>query len=281
MNAVDNLVNLIDQLQNVESSITRLMTEIIMKLCSLTSSSVLLVVENNQVRRICGTGDLKTAYRDMTLKPLPSDLEVLVDLSNQQSREEPFAPQQTPPLILNRPTNNTACRKRSKAAGSSREGVDDTTLQRKKARTSPEPETFKLEMFHSPRNSLPSNSHDAFDVKLFPGIASVELNDCDSDIEILDENASQLSITSEDYHCPAPMSAGVPLLDVAVDAQFQAKADALRQIDDPFLPFTKVISRGLAELIVCFYTILISATKRNLFHPFFAQGSVENRLHVQ
>ena len=101
-------------------------------------------------------------------------------------------------------------------------------------------------MFQSPRNSLPSNSLDAFDVKLFPGIASVEQNDCDSDIEILDENASQLSVTAEDYHCPAPMSADVPLLDVAVDAQFQAKADALRQIDDPFLPFTKVISRRLA-----------------------------------
>ena len=238
MNAVDNLVNLIDQLQTIESSLTRVMSEIIMKLCSLTSSSVLLVVQNDNVRRVCGTDDLKAAYRQRTFEPRDTDLEMLMDLSQHQMRERPLNP-----IPLPSPSADNA-RNRKRA------GTTNGIVAPEDAGSAAVEKKMKI---GSPQSELAQSglSCNAFDVKPFPAsseYSDAALDESDSDIEILEEssadNRGPPAENSLHEALPYEIDSDVPLLDCAGDAQFQAKAEALRQIRDPFLPFTKVTGFG-------------------------------------
>ena len=233
MNAVDNLVNLIDQLQTIESSLTRVMTEIIMKLCSLTSSSVLLVVQNDNVRRVCGTDDLKAAYRQKTLEPRDTDLEMLMDFSQHQMREQPLNP-------VSNSADSAGNRKRAGTTNGFVAPEDGSAAEKKIKIGSPQSELAQSAL----------TCH-AFDMKPFPApveFSDATLEESDSDVEILGESSADHGPPADNsLHeiVPFEIDSDVPLVDCAGDAQFQAKAEALRQIRDPFLPFTKVAGFGV------------------------------------
>ena len=175
MNAVDNLVNLIDQLQNIESSMTRIMSEMTMKLCSLTNSSVLLVVQSNNVRRISGTDDLKSAYLAAAMKPLPTDLEVFVDLERSLTREHPLA---TLPSGF---SLNSGSRKRGNAVP-----LTEDTSPEKRSRLPEKHEPYE-EMIEPPSQIQPSQApvvnSEFVDIKPTKILQDVEISDNDSDID--------------------------------------------------------------------------------------------------
>lgn len=76
----ENLFNLVDQLQHLESTVTKLIFEMAFKLSSLTSSNIFLMVENNLGRKYGGKQNLCAEFSSAVgLKPIPNDIVVEFD----------------------------------------------------------------------------------------------------------------------------------------------------------------------------------------------------------
>ena len=93
----ENLFNLVDQLQHLESTVTNLIFEMAFKLSSLTSSNIFLMVENNLGRKYGGKPNLCSEFASTGLKPLQNDIVVEFDPSTGSVKEYPHRP--NPPMM--------------------------------------------------------------------------------------------------------------------------------------------------------------------------------------
>lgn len=92
MNSTNGLFDLLSNVQSLESSIAAIILETTLKLSALTSASVLLVIDANQSRKIAGSSDLVSQYRNCTLTPNFSDSVVSLDSSVSSLVESPLIP---------------------------------------------------------------------------------------------------------------------------------------------------------------------------------------------
>jgi len=76
--ATKSLLQLVNEMQNVEASVISILYELTLKLSSLTSASVFLMVETDQ-RRVCGTPDLIERFGSDGLLSSPADVMVTLD----------------------------------------------------------------------------------------------------------------------------------------------------------------------------------------------------------
>jgi hypothetical protein len=97
MASTENLFTLVDQLQHLETSLITIIFELALKLSSLTSTNIFLLVENSMGRKFAGKPHLCNAYTSHGLKTLSNDIKVQIEPSG-RLRESPqhFASQ---PLI--------------------------------------------------------------------------------------------------------------------------------------------------------------------------------------
>ena len=73
MSAHNNLLDLMSQLTNLEANISTIIMEFATKLSSLTDLHMLLVLENRDGRKLCGSMDLIDAYAKGGFRPSNSD----------------------------------------------------------------------------------------------------------------------------------------------------------------------------------------------------------------
>jgi len=85
----ENLFNLVDQLQHLESTVTNLIFEMAFKLSSLTSSNIFLMVENNLGRKYGGKPNLCSEFVTTGLKPIQNDIVVEFDAGTGSVKEFP------------------------------------------------------------------------------------------------------------------------------------------------------------------------------------------------
>ena len=86
----ENLLNLVDQLQHLESTVTNLIFEMALKLSSLTGSNIFVMVETNLGRKYAGKPNLCAEYASTGLKHLHNDIKVDFDPHSGLVKEYPL-----------------------------------------------------------------------------------------------------------------------------------------------------------------------------------------------
>lgn len=94
MSATANLMGLVTQLQNMECAISSIIMESAMKLASLTSASIFVVIETEDARRFTGSPHMMQTYLERNMMPGGRDLQIDVDLGARIVHEHPPAYQQ-------------------------------------------------------------------------------------------------------------------------------------------------------------------------------------------
>ena len=84
-----NLLDLVNHLHNLESSVGRILIEAAVKLSQLTDLNLFVIVESQDGRKFAGTRDLCDAYVASALNPCGNDVHINV-LDNQTVVEEPL-----------------------------------------------------------------------------------------------------------------------------------------------------------------------------------------------
>jgi len=98
MASTDCLFDLVDQLHNLESTVTSLIFEMAFKLSALSSTNIFVLVENNQGRKYAGKSHLCDFYATSGLKSLANDVRVDFDSSGVMT-ETPHPLQSTHQLL--------------------------------------------------------------------------------------------------------------------------------------------------------------------------------------
>lgn len=89
MASAHNLIGLVNQLQNIESTMMAAIMEMLMKVATLTDANVFLLVDAVEGRRFAGKRHLVDAYLGGTLGPVGTDVEMELDPSVTALRRRP------------------------------------------------------------------------------------------------------------------------------------------------------------------------------------------------
>lgn len=89
-NTASNLMGLLSQWQSIETSLTNYMIETVMKLSSLTESSVFILVETTEGRRFAGKHHLVSLYNSGCLHNDGTDIELEADVHSSTLRPKPM-----------------------------------------------------------------------------------------------------------------------------------------------------------------------------------------------
>lgn len=207
-------MNLVTQLHSMELAVSSLIIEVTLKLASLTSASMLLLIESDGVRHVSGSQYLIDSYLRQTLTPTVKDLHVSLDLTSKALNE--CSLQRINPSI----NSATTCHAPSGCVGSpirkrpiSLVTCDVTESVPKKKRDTLMTEDGYLQ----DQNIKAVNAAELF-------ANDSEVIDDDSDIEVLDFDNSDCSFTTSV---------------VAGNQLNYTKVEALRSIQNPLTAFQK------------------------------------------
>jgi hypothetical protein len=95
MASAQNLIGLVNQLQNIESTMMAAIMEMLMKVATLTDANVFLLVDAVEGRRFAGKRHLVDAYLSGTLAPVGTDVEMELDPSVTALRRRPVGSNHT------------------------------------------------------------------------------------------------------------------------------------------------------------------------------------------
>jgi len=294
MSAAANLMGLVTQLQNMECAISSIIMESAMKLASLTSASIFVVIETEDARRFTGSPHMMQTYLERNMIPSGRDLQIDVDLGARIVHEHPPAYQQPPfmttnngagtsstELALTTPSTSTAPQQQQRPSkpfmkrpaigppGGSGESTPSTPPKRSKSIDSPlmtpKIEDQKPEVSADGSVTNPESSSIRTLEDIAGAVTDVVDDDDDSDIEVLESVSFMESDKIEDsfVNSPASTSNSSALMSMSAGASVDRRLD-----NQSFVPVD--VSQNQMKIDAL----------RSIENPLlaFQKGSAENRL---
>jgi len=256
MSAAANLMGLVTQLQNMECAISSIIMESAMKLASLTSASIFVVIETEDARRFTGSPHMMQTYLERNMIPSGRDLQIDVDLGARIVHEHPPAYQQPPfmttnngagtsstELALTTPSTSTAPQQQQRPSkpfmkrpaigppGGSGESTPSTPPKRSKSIDSPlmtpKIEDQKPEVSADGSVTNPESSSIRTLEDIAGAVTDVVDDDDDSDIEVLESVSFMESDKIEDsfVNSPASTSNSSALMSMSAGASVDRRLD--------------------------------------------------------